>query len=192
MCPQLPDNLQVMLKKALQEIDITEPSNIELVLNRVVTFTFGKGEMLLKPEVVCSRLFFINSGSLIQYTGNGPDRIIIDLHLPGEWAFNPASLIRQKPSLATIEVYEEATISEISIKNIHELIRIDQRFLKFGKILAHAEEKINMFDNGWRPAEKYKYVTEKRPGILQEFPLKLIASYLKPTPETLSRARGKR
>jgi hypothetical protein len=41
------------------------------------------------------------------------------------------------------------------------------------------------------PLEKYQFVLQTRPQLVQVFPLKMIASYLKVTPETLSRVREK-
>jgi len=41
------------------------------------------------------------------------------------------------------------------------------------------------------PLQKYQYILDHRPDLIQQFPLKIIASYLKITPETLSRVRDK-
>lgn len=41
------------------------------------------------------------------------------------------------------------------------------------------------------PEEKYRYLIENEPQIIQRTPLKFIASYLNITPETLSRIRAK-
>ncbi|HEU5148245.1 MAG TPA: Crp/Fnr family transcriptional regulator, partial [Chryseosolibacter sp.] len=40
------------------------------------------------------------------------------------------------------------------------------------------------------PAERLKRVLERSPNLFQEIPLKYIASYLRMTPETLSRIRN--
>jgi hypothetical protein len=41
------------------------------------------------------------------------------------------------------------------------------------------------------PEVKYKEILAKKPLLIQRFPLKYIASYLRMTPETLSRVRRK-
>lgn len=39
------------------------------------------------------------------------------------------------------------------------------------------------------PEEKYRDLLERKPEFLQTFPLKILASYLRIAPETLSRIR---
>jgi hypothetical protein len=55
--------------------------------------------------------------------------------------------------------------------------------------MDNAVSKIVLFDNALAPKEKYLYVLNNRQQLIQEFPLKMIASYLKITPETLNRVR---
>ncbi|MEO5563434.1 MAG: hypothetical protein ABIR18_08365, partial [Chitinophagaceae bacterium] len=56
-------------------------------------------------------------------------------------------------------------------------------------IFEQATSRVHFFDNRLNPTEKYQYILDNKSGLLQKFPLKLIASYLKITPETLSRVR---
>jgi hypothetical protein len=54
-----------------------------------------------------------------------------------------------------------------------------------------AVSRVIFFDNASTPTEKYLYILNNRLQLIQAFPLKMIASYLKITPETLSRVREK-
>jgi hypothetical protein len=80
---------------------------------------------------------------------------------------------------------------ELSIENIHKLVAISPVFLQLGGILASSVSRISFFDNDLTPLKKYQFIIQNRPQLIQAFPLKLIASYLKITPETLSRVREK-
>lgn len=57
--------------------------------------------------------------------------------------------------------------------------------------MESATERIHLFDNALNPIEKYNYILANKPELVQAFPLRMIASYLKITPETLSRVREK-
>jgi hypothetical protein len=63
--------------------------------------------------------------------------------------------------------------------------------LQFGKILNQSINRTFIFDNSLSPNEKYGYINEAKPQIAKVFPNKMIASYLKMAPETLSRVRAK-
>jgi hypothetical protein len=54
-------------------------------------------------------------------------------------------------------------------------------------ILQQLEREVDLLQNS--PAERYKRVYERNPKVFQEIPHKYIASYLRMTPETLSRIR---
>jgi hypothetical protein len=58
-----------------------------------------------------------------------------------------------------------------------------------GRILEESTSRIDFFDNNNTPDEKYRYIIANKPKLLQKFPQTIIASYLKISPETLSRVR---
>ena len=58
-----------------------------------------------------------------------------------------------------------------------------------GKLLDQAVSRIEFYDNNNSPDEKYVHLLENKPIVIRKFPQKVIASYLKITPETLSRVR---
>ena len=102
---------------------------------------------------------------------------------------NHKSFTTRKPSENLIQAFEDSTIYELSIEAIHKLIATSQSFLQLGKILETTISRIDFFDNNNTPDEKYRFILEHKPMLLQKFPQKIIASYLKITPETLSRVR---
>lgn len=62
--------------------------------------------------------------------------------------------------------------------------------MQFGKILNQSKNRIAIFDNSLNPAQKYNYINNAKPELAKVFPIKMIASYLKIAPETLSRVRA--
>ncbi len=154
--------------------------------------TLKKGEMLLKEGTICTSLSFVLSGAFFQYkVDQDGNKNAIDLNVCNDWILNHKSFTTQKPSAYNIQAYQESTICFLTIDAMHLLIAKSQAFLQMGKILETAISRIDFFDNNNTPDEKYQYILENKPEIAQRFPLKLIASYLKITPETLSRVRNR-
>lgn len=149
-----------------------------------------KGGILLEKGDVCSSLCFVISGSFYQYNIDFElNKNIIDLNTDNDWVLNHKSFTSRKPSEYSIQAYEDSSFYEISIDAIHRLIAQSQSFLQMGKILEESTSRINFFDNSNTPDEKYSYILENKPNLLQKFPQTIIASYLKISPETLSRVR---
>ncbi len=166
------------------------PKELKLLEEVVVHKTFEKDEFLLKKDEVCSFLCYINNGAVLQYKINSDmDQVIIDLNISNDWVLNHKSFTSQKPSEYDIRAFEKTSVSILYIESIHRLIGQSQSFLQMGKLLENAVSRIDFFDNNNTPDEKYMYLLKNKPEIIQKFPQTLIASYLKITPETLSRVR---
>lgn len=149
-----------------------------------------KGDHLLENGAICSSLSFIISGSFYQYSMDVElNQNIIDLNVSNDWVINHKSFTSRKPSEYSIQAFEDSAVYELSIDAIHRLIAQSQSFLQMGKILEEATSRVHFFDNQNTPDEKYRFILENKPKLLQKFPQKMIASYLKITPETLSRVR---
>lgn len=150
----------------------------------------NKNEVLLEEGEVCKSFYFILSGSFSQFQTHDIDEVIIDLHLQNEWMFNQQSLTEQTPSTTTIKAFSKSEIIELSLNSFHCLCSKSQSFLQFGKILNQSANRIFLFDNSLKPSEKYNYINSAKPQLTKVFPVKMVASYLKIAPETLSRVRA--
>lgn len=154
--------------------------------------TLEKGEILLSKGDTCSSLCFLVTGSAYQYgIEGGFNEKVIDLYVPNDWVINHKSFASRKPSDYFIKAYEDTSLYTLSMEAIHKLIGHSQSFFQLGKILGESGARISFFDNDMTPDEKYQEVLKNKPEVIQKFPQKLIASYLKITPETLSRVRSR-
>lgn len=163
---------------------------LQLLESEIILYDAQKGELLLDVSEVCSSVYFLEKGAVYQYqldTEN--EKQIIDLNVPNDWIINHQSFTSRKPSTYRIEVYEDSRIQLLSIDAIHALIAKSQAFLQMGTLLEQAIARVRFFDHQYTPDEKYQYVLKHQPALLQKFPQKILASYLKMTPETLSRVR---
>lgn len=150
----------------------------------------NKNEVLLCEGEICKSFYFILSGSFSQFQTGEIDDVILDLHVHDEWMFNQQSLIEQTPSATTIKAFSKSEIIELSLNSLHSLCSRSHSFLQFGRILNQAKNRTFIFDNSLNPVEKYSYINKSKPQLAKVFPIKMIASYLKMAPETLSRVRA--
>ncbi len=177
-------------KEILNDIGKFSSFDVALFEKHLTTKTFCKNDILLKENNVCQSVYYILAGSFFQSLRNELTESIIDLHLQNEWMFNHQSLVEQTPSQTVIKAFTKSEIIELSLISFHSLISQSQSFLQLGKILNQNNHRTFLFDNFLTPAQKYNYIQKAKPYIIQTFPIKMIASYLKITPETLSRVRA--
>ncbi|WP_299439540.1 Crp/Fnr family transcriptional regulator [uncultured Aquimarina sp.] len=162
-----------------------------LLLQQEIQYIELKKEaFLLQKGDTCSSLYFVVSGSFHQYKMDSDlNKNIIDLSIKNDWVINHKSFTSRKPSEYAIQAFTDSAVFELSIDSIHKLIALSQSFFQIGRILEESTSRITFFDNNNTPDEKYEYILKNKPQLLQEFPQKIIASYLKITPETFSRVR---
>jgi CRP-like cAMP-binding protein len=165
--------------------------DIQLFNEKVSTLQYNKGETILAEGEVCNSFFYLQSGAAYQYIMLDIDENIIDLHLENEWCVNTQSFITQTKSRTAIKTYTNCVVLKLSVKELHELIAISPAFFQLGKILENGKERAYFFDKSMTPVQKYEHLILSRPALFQTFPLKMISSYLKIAPETLSRVREK-
>lgn len=181
-----------MIAKILKSTGIYNNTHFSLFEEEVHCRNIKKGEILLKQGEICQSVFYTIEGSLYQYNFKEEiDLNVIDLHIANEWFLNQQSFVAQKPSETFIEAYADSTILELTIHALHRLIGQSPAFFQLGKVLEQPHSRLYFFDKTLSPIEKYQYILTHKPELIQAFPLKLIASYLKITPETLSRVREK-
>ncbi|MCJ8211500.1 Crp/Fnr family transcriptional regulator [Mucilaginibacter sp. RS28] len=181
-----------MFSNALTTTGTYSAREIQLFEKEVTHRQVQKGTVLLSKGEICKSLFFLLQGAVHQYEFNSAsDLRVVDLHTANEWFLNHQSFVSQTPSEHAIAAFTDIEIFEISIESIHYLIAQSSAFLQLNKILAFPASRLHLFDNALTPLQKYQFIFEHRPQLLQAFPLKMIASFLKITPETLSRVREK-
>jgi CRP-like cAMP-binding protein len=180
------------IENLLKSIGHFTAEQVVLFTEKVIRRNFRKNEWLLNEGDVCKSAFYIISGEAYQFSYDDIDENIIDLHMKGDWCLNHSSFVTQKPSTVTIKAYSELTVLELSLTSVHELIALSPSFFQLGKVLEQTVSRVQYFDHTNTAEEKHNQLFSSRPQLFQKFPLKMIASYLKIAPETLSRIRGKK
>ncbi|MCU0432744.1 MAG: hypothetical protein MUC87_04755 [Bacteroidia bacterium] len=180
------------LHSLLSGYGISEERLVELFARHTRIRLAGKGEILLERGRVNQTAFYLIDGCAYQYELNdtGEERII-DLHITGDWVLNHSSFVGQRASEVCIKASSVCRLLEVRMEDIHYLISVSQKFIQLGRILEEVNTRVQYFDRQQTPYGKYEGLMKDRKELFGHFPLKMIASYLKITPETLSRVREK-
>lgn len=165
------------------------PEEKALFKKAVLKKHFRKNDVLINLGAVCTEALYIIDGSAYEFDYIDIDENITGMFTAGDWCLNYRGFIQQSPSCSTIRVYADLSAFSLTISAAHELIATSPRFFQLGVILEKLVTRLHYFDKGSTAQEKYAHLLESRPDLFQQFPLKMIASYLKIAPETLSRLR---
>jgi CRP-like cAMP-binding protein len=179
-----------MYSEILRATGTYTDDEVKLFEEAVTARVVPQNEFILRSGEVAQSMYYLLSGAIYQYElSPEQDRNIIDLRIQNEWFFDYQGLISQRPSEIYIQTYADSHILELSLDTVHYLTGRSIAFLQLNSVLGSVLEKMKFFDQAMTPTEKYTFMLNNRPRLIQTFPLKMISSYLKMTPETLSRVR---
>lgn len=179
-----------MVSASLSEFGNFTKDDLSLFESELQFLRLSKQKYLVKEGSVCTALYYLKEGSLIHFiTSINGEELIANLYTKGNWITEFHSFTSQKPSAYTIQAFEDCELFELNVESLHKLIIARPAFLVLGKIFENTGYP--NFTDYKSPKDKYDWIIKEHPELILKFPLKYIASYLKITPETLSRVRAK-
>jgi CRP-like cAMP-binding protein len=164
-------------------------------LRKLIEFRkIPRREVLLRPGQIHRKLYFIQKGFLYSYSYNNKGQQVAG------WFFGERGLVvgidsfyHRKPSKEYIETAEDTEVFyltrdgyEYLCKTYGEFADIARMFLQDYLVIIYQHGTLLRAHNA---KEKYKWVLENMPEVLNRLTLKLVASWLKMHPSTLSRKR---
>ena len=156
--------------------------------------TFAKGEFVVRQGQVEQSLYLIVSGAVRVIHVTEFEEQTIRFGYPGSMITSLSSFITGKPSEFYIEALRKTTLRIVSRTKLFEIIHEDTQnqsiYIKLleGLVVQQMEREIDLLTES--PLKRLQRVLERSANQFQEIPLKYIASYLRMTPETLSRIRN--
>ncbi|TAG59742.1 MAG: Crp/Fnr family transcriptional regulator [Cytophagales bacterium] len=157
----------------------------------------AKNEILLNDTETCRHIYFINSGSVRAYfideEGNEATRYIA---FENNFITTLNSFITQTTSTEFLQATENGEVMAISYQDFRQLLSI----LPIWKDLYIKQLEIAYTTNTWRlesfikmdAKQRYDYLFETNPKVIQRLSNKIVANYLGITQESLSRLKGKK
>jgi len=156
-------------------------------------FHLKRKEFLKVKGSIDTNIYFIISGSLRIYVLDEFEENVIRFGYKNNFIASLDSFISEKASDLYIQAIKKTEIKAISkssfmnfIESSEENTRYWQKMLE-DLIFQQMERERDILTSS--PLERYKRVLARSPQLFQEIPNKYIASYLRMTPETLSRIK---
>lgn len=156
-------------------------------------FTIKRNQYLKRIGEKETHVYFIRSGAIrVVYLDEDTEHSI-RFGYRNNFITLLDSLISGTPSLLSLQAIKKSTIRTVALKTIDQLILTNTEFKALwyatlgGLIHQQMEREIDLLTAS--PLVRYQRVLARSPQLFQEIPHKFIASYLRMTPETLSRIK---
>lgn len=140
-----------------------------------------------------NRVCLIVKGCVVSLYKKGHKEIPVHFYMEGEFVGNPVGYLMKSPSPTVLETFEDCELAYISESTFNFLAEKNKTRKSFReKLLATAlieTEKRHYMQMYSTPEEKYTWLLDNKPEMLQRVPQNLIASMLGITAVSLSRIR---
>ncbi|HLP54922.1 MAG TPA: Crp/Fnr family transcriptional regulator [Fluviicola sp.] len=157
------------------------------------TLALPKNEFLVKEGVIDQQIYYIESGAVRVFLQTEFEELTIRFGYKDSFISSLASFVNGTPSEFYIQAIRGTQLRAISKQQFQAAIDADIRYLKLynaileGLVIQQLEREVDLLTAS--PVERLQRVLQRSPQLFQEIPSKYIASYLRMTPETLSRVR---
>ncbi|BDD08918.1 Crp/Fnr family transcriptional regulator [Fulvitalea axinellae] len=155
--------------------------------------TLRRGEFLSLPGDVETDLYYVKSGSLRVFMTDGEDEHCVRFGYRGSFITALDSYMAVEPTVYFIQALKACELKSIRKDAFLKFIETSASMRKlYGRLLEvlvcqQMERERDLLTSS--PKERYERVLKRSPQLFQEVPHKYIASYLRMTPETLSRMK---
>jgi CRP-like cAMP-binding protein len=167
---------------------------LEFLASFITPIILQKNENLVAEGQTCNQLFLVESGCLRNYFNNNGTDVNLSFTFEGQFVTSFEAYLHREPSKIVIQAMEQSAVWAINSREFpkeHLYYTSFSTFIRrlLIRILTVTEEHHNMMRMN-APADRYQYILEKKPELVQKIPLSQLASYLGITRETLSRIRS--
>ena len=158
--------------------------------------TIAKKDFLLKRGNVSSTMNFIANGLLRCFYVKDDKEISSWFMKEGDLAVSVQSYFNQSPSFEYIQAIEDTIIVYVTYEEQKHIYNTFPEANYIGRVLTEhyycqSEQRLHSI-RMQKAAERYKFMLDNYPELIQRVPSKYLASYLSISEETLSRIRSRK
>ncbi|WP_428224258.1 Crp/Fnr family transcriptional regulator [Flavobacterium sp.] len=157
------------------------------------TILLKRNEYLTVNGSVDTHVYFVKDGSF-KISVFETEEQIIRFGYPGDFITCLDSFLTEKPTIFSIQALKKATVLKVKKAGFMALMHADMENLKIWNtllqqlILQQLEREMDLLTVSAK--ERLERIQTRNPRVFQEIPHKLIANYLRMSPETLSRLKS--
>lgn len=160
-----------------------------------LTKTFGKGEIIQKPNSFNAHAIYVKKGLLRSYIIDSNGKEHIYMFAAENWIIGDIEAMEyHQPTALFIDCLEASEIiffdNDILFKPNLDQSQIIENVKLLNRRIGRLQRRVLML-MGAPAADRYNYFLEIYPDLINRVPLKLIASFLGIAPQTLSTIRSK-
>jgi len=150
-----------------------------------------RNDLLIREGQKENHLYYVKTGALRAFTQIEDEEFTIRLAYSDSIVASIPSFFTEEPSGLFIEAIRKSTVFQINKSEFEDYFAQDEMHLKqYNALLkdlvaSFYEREIDLLTSS--PAERIQRMLKRSPHVFQEIPHKYIASYLRMSPETLSR-----
>ncbi len=153
--------------------------------------TIKRGEYLIQQGQVERHFYFVLEGALRAFAFIGDEEFTIRFACTNSIVAAIPAYFTRKPSELSIQAIRKCTLLKISKTEFEAYFKqSEEKLIAYNDLLKELvasfyEREIDLLTQS--PQERIERIRKRSPQVFQEIPHKYIASYLRMSPETLSR-----
>ncbi len=183
------------IRKYFEKISKQTDKDWEIFSSKLYRQEFPKKTLLLKTGQIEKYLSFIEKGTIRFYFPKEENDLTFSFAFAGGFVSAYDSFLQQSPSVYQVETLSDTILCRLSYEDLQDVYT----YTAIGNLIGrHASEELFLKKSKRElsllndSAEKrYLNLFNEQPHLLQEIPLKYIASYIGITPQALSRIRNR-
>jgi len=181
------------LKTYLDSINYVETNDWDFLCSKLEPFNFDKKKIILKTGEIENYLCFLTTGVIRYYLPKEENDVTFGFAFEDGLASGYDSFITQSPCNFQMETLTATEGWRISHQELMEVYAKTKVGCTLGRLIAETlivnsiKREISLLNT--TAEERYQSLFTDRPKLLQEIPLKYLASYIGVTPQALSRIR---
>ena len=183
-----------MLRTLLQQVPYFTPEDVDAFLPLwKKQVQLNRYDFLIQQGQVEQGLYFVTSGALRIYYPLPDEDICVGFGYPGTLLVSFPSFVDGKPSAYYIQALKRSELIGISKHDFVQLMEQRPSIKRFWyeqlekALVGKIEREVDLLLP--EPEQRLQRVMQRSPHLFQHIPKKYIASYLRMSPETLSRLK---